>query len=105
MLHTGYNHIRHLLPVPEPDENAHHANCLNFVYELQRACHLQFSDGRDRVSAFISHLSVRSLHPLSCRPVSITADYAKTVEQTYINVAVRILRANPDATFTVLIAV
>ncbi|EQB44659.1 hypothetical protein CGLO_16572 [Colletotrichum gloeosporioides Cg-14] len=89
----------------EPDEDTHHANRYNFVYELQRARHLRFSDDRDRVFAFLGHFSTHSLHPLSLGPVSIAADYTKTVEQTYINLAVQILRANPDAACILLAAV
>lgn len=89
----------------EPDENTHHANRFNFIYELQRARHLNFSDDRDRVFAFLGHFSVRSRHPLACGPVSITADYTQTVTQTYIDVAVRMLRENPAATCIVLAAV
>ncbi|KAF1965068.1 HET-domain-containing protein [Bimuria novae-zelandiae CBS 107.79] len=79
----------------EPDEKTHHANRFNFVYELQRARHLNFSDDRDRVFAFLGHFSVASLHPLSCGPVSITADYTKNVEETYIDVAKQILLQCP----------
>ena len=113
----SYHHLRSALGITtsdisflfrqfvEPDENTHHANRFNFVYELQRARHLQFSDDRDRVFAFLGHFSVRSAHPLGCGPVSIVADYTKTVEQTYINVTVRILRANPAAACIVLASV
>ncbi len=52
----------------EPDENTHHANRFNFMYELQRARHLSFSDDRDRVFAFLGHYSVRSLHPSAAGP-------------------------------------
>jgi hypothetical protein len=111
----SYHHLRSTLGITtsdisflfrrfvEPDENTHHTNRFNFVYELQRARHLHFSDDRDRVFAFLGHFSVRSLHYLGCGPVSIVADYTKTVEQTYINVAVQILRANP-ATACILLA-
>ena len=113
----SYHHLRSTLGITtsdisflfrrfvEPDENTHHANRFNFVYELQRARHVHFSDDRDRVFAFLGHFSVRLLHPLGCGPVSIMADYTKTVEQTYIDVAVRILRANPAAACIVLAAV
>ncbi|KAI1130834.1 heterokaryon incompatibility protein-domain-containing protein [Nemania abortiva] len=113
----SYHHLRSTLGINtsdisflfrrfiEPDENTHHANRFNFVYELQRARHLHFSDDRDRVFAFLGHFSVRSLHPLGCGPVSVMADYTKTVEETYINVAVRILKANPAAFCIVLAAV
>ncbi len=89
----------------EPDEHTHHANRFNFVYELQRARHLRFSDDRDRVFTFLGHFSVGSRHPLSSGPVSIVADYTKTVEQTYVDVAVRILRANSSVMCIVLAAV
>ncbi|KAL8387847.1 hypothetical protein RB595_009632 [Gaeumannomyces hyphopodioides] len=113
----SYHHLRSALGINtsdisflyrrfiEPDENTHHANRFNFVYELQRARHLRFSDDRDRVFAFLGHFSVRSAHPLGCGPVSITADYTKTVERSYVDVAVRILRENPAATCIVLAAV
>ncbi|RYP67686.1 hypothetical protein DL771_007093 [Monosporascus sp. 5C6A] len=113
----SYHHLRNALGINtsdisflyrrfiEPDENTHHANRFNFVYELQRARHLKFSDDRDRVFAFLGHFSVRSLHPLGCGPVSITADYTKTVWQSYIDVAVRILRENSAAACIVLAAV
>ncbi|KAJ3575796.1 hypothetical protein NPX13_g3907 [Xylaria arbuscula] len=89
----------------KPDETTHHANRFNFIYELQRARHLHFSDDRDRIFAFLGHFSVHSLHPLACGPVSIMADYAKTVEETYIDLAVGMLRANPAALCIVLAAV
>ncbi|KAI3324074.1 heterokaryon incompatibility protein-domain-containing protein [Xylariaceae sp. AK1471] len=89
----------------EPDESTHHANRFNFIYELQRARDLRFSDDRDRVFAFLGHFSARSHHPLACGPVSIAANYTKTVEETYIDVAVRILQANPAALCIVLAAV
>ncbi|KAK6217916.1 hypothetical protein LQW54_003204 [Pestalotiopsis sp. IQ-011] len=75
----------------EPNVDTHHANRFNFVYELQRARHLRFSDDRDRVFAFLGHFSIRTPPPLGCGPVSIKADYTKTVEQTYIDVASNIL--------------
>lgn len=89
----------------EPDENTHHANRFSFIYELQRARHLNFSDDRDRVFAFLGHYSIRSLHPLGCGPVSIMADYTKTVEQSYIDVAVRVLRQNSAAACIILAAI
>ncbi|KAI0424366.1 heterokaryon incompatibility protein-domain-containing protein [Xylaria sp. FL1042] len=113
----GYHHLRSMFRINtsdipflfrrfiEPDDNTHHANRFNFVYELQRARHLNFSDDRDRVFAFLGHFSVRSQHALGCGPVAITADYTKTVEETYINTAVQILQVNPAATCIVLAAV
>ncbi|OAQ97507.1 hypothetical protein LLEC1_00827 [Akanthomyces lecanii] len=89
----------------EPDEKTHHANRFNFVYELQRSRHLRFSDDRDRVFAFLGHFSLRSHHPLSCQPLSIVADYTKTVRETYIDVAVSILRQRPNSTCILLSSV
>ncbi|KAH7304739.1 heterokaryon incompatibility protein-domain-containing protein [Stachybotrys elegans] len=89
----------------EPNENTHHANRFNFIYELQRARHLNFSDDRDRVFAFLGHFSIRSLHPLACGPVSVTVDYTKTVKQSYIDLSVRMLRQNPSAACILLAAV
>jgi len=104
-----YHHLRSTLEITasdisflfqrftEPDENTHHANRFNLVYELRRSRHLKFSDDRDRVFAFLGDFSVRSTHPLACGSVSVVADYTKTVEHTYIDVAVQILRANSAA--------
>ena len=87
----------------EPNENTHHANRFNFVYELQRSRHLRFTDDKDRIFAFLGHFSLRSLHHLGCGPISIVPDYTKAVEQTYIDVAVQILGQNP-ATICILLA-
>jgi hypothetical protein len=113
----SYHHLRSALDIRTSDisflyrrfivpaENTYHANRFNFVYELQRARHLYFSDDRDRVFAFLGHFSVRTLHPLGCGPVSIVANYETTVEQSYIDVVVRILRETSTAAYIVLAAV
>ncbi|KAF5662413.1 ankyrin het domain-containing protein [Fusarium circinatum] len=88
-----------------PDTTTHHANRYNFIYELQRSRHLQFTDQRDRVFAFLSHFSTRSLPPLGCGPISVVADYTLPVEQTYISIATRILRDCPEAACITLAAV
>ncbi|KAG5787410.1 hypothetical protein H9Q69_013517 [Fusarium xylarioides] len=88
-----------------PDKTTHHANRYNFIYELQRSRHLQFTDQRDRMFAFLSHFSSRSLPPLGCGPISIVADYTLSVEQTYISIATRILRDQPEAACITLAAV
>ncbi|KAG5820150.1 hypothetical protein H9Q71_000688 [Fusarium xylarioides] len=88
-----------------PDKTTHHANRYNFIYELQRSRHLQFTDQRDRMFAFLSHFSTRSLPPLGCGPISIVADYTLSVEQTYISIATRILRDQPEAACITLAAV
>ncbi|KAF5679457.1 heterokaryon incompatibility protein het-6 [Fusarium heterosporum] len=89
----------------EPDKRTHHANRYNFIYELQRSRHLQFTDQRDRVFAFLSHFSTHSFPPLGCGPVSVVADYTQSVEQAYTDVAMRILRDCPEATCITLAAV
>lgn len=92
----------------EPDERTHHANRFNFVYELQRARHLNFSDDRDRVYAFLGHYSVRLCHAgsaLGCGPLKITVDYTKSVEQTYVGVATEVIQVNPAAFCVVMAAV
>ncbi|KAF5713019.1 heterokaryon incompatibility protein het-6 [Fusarium globosum] len=88
-----------------PDKTTHHANRYNFVYELQRSRHLQFTDQRDRVFAFLSHFSTRSLPPLGCGPISIVVDYTVSVEQTYVSVVQRILQDRPEAACITLAAV
>lgn len=89
----------------EPDQNTHHANRFNFVYELQRGRHLRFSDDRDRVFVYLGHFSLHTKHPLGCGPLSITADYTKPVEQVYTDVAMQILRDSPAAACIVMAAV
>jgi hypothetical protein len=89
----------------EPDESTRHANRFNFVYELQRARHLHFSDDRDRVFAFLGHFSTRCLHSLGCGPVNVAADYTRTVEQVYVDVAVQLLTVDPAALCIVLASV
>ncbi|KAI1260944.1 heterokaryon incompatibility protein-domain-containing protein [Xylariaceae sp. FL1019] len=113
----NYHHLRNTLGIMtshicflfrrfvEPDESTHHANRFNFVYELQRARHLRFSDDRDRVFAFLGHFSARSSHPLACGPMKIEADYTKAVEETYVDVAVQILQTDPAALCIILAAV
>ncbi|KAJ4154804.1 hypothetical protein LMH87_000080 [Akanthomyces muscarius] len=113
----GYHHLRSVLGIStsdisflyrrfiEPDEKTHHVNRFNFVYELQRSRHLRFSDDRDRVFAFLGHFSLQSHHPLGCQPLSIAADYTKTVRETYIDVAVEILRQRPNSTCILLASV
>lgn len=89
----------------EPDESTHHANRFNLVYELQRSRHLQFTDPKDRVFAFLGHFSVLSRHPLGCGPVTLNVDYTKTVKQTYMNVAVQLLQADASTACILLAAV
>lgn len=89
----------------EPDERTHHANRLNFVYELQRARHLEFTDDRDRIFAFLGHYSVNTGPPLGCGPVITKADYALSVEDTYVSFAQQLLEASPAAACILLASV
>lgn len=73
----------------EPEDKIHHANRYNFIYELQRSWHLQLTNDKELVFAFLGHFSVDTRHQLGCGPMLVTADYTKTVEQTYINIAVQ----------------
>ncbi|KAK4221646.1 heterokaryon incompatibility protein 6,OR allele [Podospora fimiseda] len=113
----GYHRLRNALGISTsdisflyrrfipPDENTHHANRYNFIYELQRSRHLQFTDDRDRVFAFLGHFSTDLMHPLSCGRISITADYTKNVEQTYIDLAIKVLKENPTAAYILIASV
>lgn len=89
----------------EPDERTHHANRFNFIYELQRSRHLHFTDDRDRVFAFLGHYSANTRSPLGCAPVTTTADYTKSVAETYVGLARQILQTNPSAACIVMASV
>ncbi|RYP20409.1 hypothetical protein DL765_002785 [Monosporascus sp. GIB2] len=78
----------------EPDAKSYHANRFNCIYELHRARGLNFTDDRDRVFAFLGHYSFQSPHVPSQELTSIRADYKKTVEQVYVDVAKRALRGS-----------
>lgn len=60
----------------------------NFVYELHRARHMLAEDPRDRVFAFLGHFSLRRE---STTPAlrGLMADYSRTVEDVYCDVAIR----------------
>ncbi|KAG0646651.1 Heterokaryon incompatibility protein [Hyphodiscus hymeniophilus] len=75
----------------EPPLTSRHANRFSFIYELQRARHLQVSDPRDRVFALLSHFSV---YQGNKQIEELRADYKKTTEQVYVDVAVRALEGD-----------
>lgn len=90
----------------EPDARSHHANRFSFLYELHRARGLKFTDERDRVFAFLGHYALRSSYYPNSEPAAITADYTKTVEQVYTDIAKWELRGNlGNSTLTALAAV
>lgn len=68
----------------EPDPTGYHANRFNFIYELHRARGLKVSDDRDVVFAWLGCYSVRTPNE---EFASLRADYEKTVEEAYIDLA------------------
>ncbi|KAG8530270.1 uncharacterized protein KY384_004771 [Bacidia gigantensis] len=100
---TAYHHLRTRLNIRtseikyvfrrfvEPDMTSHHANRVNFIYELQRARGLKFTDHRDRVYAWLGHYS----KPWTFKSFAelLTADYEKTLAEVYIDVAKLALKA------------
>ncbi|RGP64113.1 hypothetical protein FLONG3_9659 [Fusarium longipes] len=71
----------------EPDEeyDINH-NRAAFIYELHRARHLAAKDPRDHVYAFLGHFS---LGTGSQSLTEIVADYSKSIEDVFYDVAVR----------------
>ena len=88
----------------EPDASSHHANRFNFLYELHRARGLQFTDQRDRVFAFLGHYALCSMPYADGKPLAIEADYTKTVEQVYIDVAKRALQGSEGNSALIVLA-
>jgi hypothetical protein len=64
-------------------------NRRNFVYELHRARHLHAKDPRDHVYGMLGHFS---FHSGSWSLKKLEADYTKSVEQTFMDLAVLELR-------------
>lgn len=103
---TAYHHLRKKFYIKtaeikyayrrfiEPEKTSRHANRFKFMYELHRARHLQVTDPRDRVYAFLGHYSLR--HGSNKALQKLRADYTKTVEEVYIDVAARALQDNAD---------
>lgn len=91
----GTSNIRYLYKrFVEPDaEYDQFHNRGNFAYELHRARHLLAQDPRDHVYAFLGHFSV-SKGSEALR--GLAADYSKSIEDVYFDVAVRGLRGADD---------
>lgn len=90
-----YLHKRFVEPDMEYDQSHNRGN---FAYELHRARHLLAQDPRDHVYAFLGHFSIRRG---SQALQGLVADYAKSIQDVYIDVAVRGLR---DASDLVMLA-
>ncbi|PTB63800.1 HET-domain-containing protein [Trichoderma citrinoviride] len=93
----GTSNIRYLRQrFVEPAE-AHDSQFHNrgtFAYELHRARHLLAQDPRDHVYAFLGHFSLTKGGSKELR--GLVADYSKSVEEVYLDVAVRGLRGADD---------
>lgn len=68
----------------EPDLSSYHANRCSFIYELHRARDHSVTDPRDQVFAFLGHFSLYKGGP---RLAATKADYNKSVEEVYTEVA------------------
>ena len=74
--------------------NSHHANRANFLYELQRAREIEFTDHRDRVYAWLGHYSKHwTFKDLA---ETLKADYKKTLAEVYIDLAILALKVETD---------
>ena len=73
---------------PDEDYDVFH-NRGSFIYELHRARHLLSKDPRDHVYAFLGHFSI---HTGSQSLANIEADYSKSVEDVFYDVAARELK-------------
>ncbi|KAK4065397.1 hypothetical protein Trihar35433_7517 [Trichoderma harzianum] len=82
----------------EPDAPSRHDNRFSFIYELHRAGHLQVTDPRDRVFAMLGHYSIRK--GKNSKLKEMKADYMKSVEEVYIDVAVRALTGDNESLIT-----
>ena len=107
---TNYHHLRKAFDIQtakikyifqrfiEPDKTSRHANRFSFMYELHRGCHLKVTDPRDRVFAMLGHYSVR--HGSNKELKDMRADYTKTLEEVYIDVAARSLTGDHESLIT-----
>ncbi|KAJ9602977.1 hypothetical protein H2200_012757 [Cladophialophora chaetospira] len=86
----------------EPDRKGRHANRLSLMYELHRAAHCKLTDPRDRVFAFLGHYAVHEGNP---QLAAIRADYTKSVEEIYCDIAERDLLGDPGRTLMALAVV
>lgn len=79
----------------EPDMTSHHANRVNFIYELQRARGLRYSDDRDRVFAWLGHFSA-SMSGKEIATLQAVYENDWSVFDVYIDVATRSLKSQTD---------
>ncbi|KAJ4993122.1 het domain-containing protein [Stagonosporopsis vannaccii] len=86
----------------EPPGPSRHDNRFSLMYELQRARHCKLSDPRDRVFMFLGHYSMRMGNSLL---EELQADYSKTVEEVYFDVAKRALLGDPEKSLITLAAI
>src|SRR5690242_15785457 len=86
----------------EPPGPSRHDNRFSLMYELQRARHCKLSDPRDRVFMFLGHYSMQMGNRLL---QELRADYSKTVEEVYIDVAKRALLGDPEESLITLAAI
>ena len=88
----------------EYDLNDDHQNRANFLYELHRARHLNFTDDRDHIFAWLGHYSFeKSNTALS----ALVADYTKNLNEIYYDMAKRALedgKAITDGTGLIALA-
>ncbi|KAL7907903.1 heterokaryon incompatibility domain-containing protein [Trichoderma velutinum] len=82
----------------EPDAPSRHDNRFSFIYELHRAGHLHVTDPRDRVFAMLGHYAIRK--GKNSKLKELKADYTKSVEEVYIDVAVRALIGDSESLIT-----
>jgi hypothetical protein len=68
-----------------PDMESHHANRVNFIYELHRARGLKFTNDRDHVFAWLGHYSKHWTFRDFVE--GLNADYEKSVVRVYIDLA------------------
>jgi hypothetical protein len=86
----------------EPPKLSRHANRFSLMYELQRARHCKLADPRDRVFIFLGHYSLRMGNTLLAE---MQADYSRTVEEVYVDVATRALLGDPEKSLITLASV
>ncbi|KAL6877850.1 heterokaryon incompatibility domain-containing protein [Trichoderma longibrachiatum] len=90
---SNIRYLRQRFVEPAEDYDQFH-NRGNFAYELHRARHLLAQDPRDHVYAFLGHFSLTKGGSEELR--GLAADYSRSVEEVYFDVAVRGLRGARD---------
>lgn len=86
----------------KPEKLSRHTNRFSLMYELQRSRHCKLTDPRDRVFAFLGHYSV---HMSNTQLAEMQADYTRTIEEVYGDVARRALLGDPEQSLITLAAV